>query len=244
MEPTHAIVLRRYDEDTDCDKFSILKTTPGVLEAMNEVCKITGNPEDIYYICDIAAVSDVTNRYDSLYVVGYNGTLPMIATKRWRDPGIGLDLSLPQLWEGNRASVSDMVWCAGYFGVPKDVLFMTVVECLEFAIKEVGLNSIKQEAFHAYSSLTRYMSEEIDAIRFKKLVDDYDRHIATVDYISMNYAILHCSLMAFGRHLPSNAYDAMTNIADVLYHKGEHDLIAILRSRIPLRKLLIASLGV
>ena len=241
VKHTHAIILRRHEEDTDSDKFSIFKTTSGVLEAKDEVDKIIGLPEDIYYVCDLAAVSDITNNFNFVYVIGYNCATPRIVSRKWSGQAIGLELSLPQVWEGNLVSVADMAWAAGYFGIPKDVLFPAVFECLELAIKGIALDDIKTK--QAHQNIVDYKSGNIDAKCLKELTGEFDKYIADIGYVSINYALLHCSLLALGKHMSSNAYDAMVNIADVLYDRGEGELIAILRSHIPLRKLLIASLG-
>lgn len=183
----YAVIRRRYDADSESNKYEIINTDEKFSVALSKADKYTGDPGDILIVCDLNDVSDITKKAKTMFVVGHDGkshNVPDVEQMTGRDSA-----SWITLLEEDVISLEGMFWVCFDCGVENYKLLSIVGECVSLAVLgseirdklEPYINSWKAGAINS-EEVTNYVEALID-LRDKNISRENEKAINALLYL-------------------------------------------------------------
>lgn len=237
MSYHYAVLRRRYNEDEQVDQYNIIATTESDdLENARKVAgNIQGQYEDIYYVCDIARVTEPNESCECLFVVNRKGSPVEVSIYQVSHSGAEIT-SLPAFWEFSNSKPSMMLAFAAECKSSKissKVIGSIILACLRSAM----LDNIPEEARSLYDLIQMFIVGKITKSRVLEVNKEF-RHIIN-RVINILYETSNIVIDNYGSR-GDKAFEILFEIRsinrDVYYEQAPH----IIRQHIPLRRILSA----
>lgn len=155
MMDYHSIILRRYSEEDECEKYYPIGTAESFPRAYAAAKKTKGNVGDIVIVCDTAYVADLARYARSVFVVDEDKEV--ISPKR--QIGSSFFPTIKTNWicafEGHDVKSSTLIQMCDHFGVDRKIIFKAILECVRSCIRFSRGNSL--EAVKALDAAEKYM---------------------------------------------------------------------------------------
>lgn len=240
--PAHTVILRRYSEETESDKYYPVGTVGSVTAANKLALQTSGEPGDILIVCDTAYVSDLPKYAKNIYVINAKG----ICEKARKVPidifASDINRNWLEVWEGDDFDLSHMTYFVFYkIGIPTTVEI--AVECSRLSIpyaidKEVIL-------------LSQQMANVADGFSLKKIYELRELQTELRFLRSrMWYKIVNVDahILAILHHMANSitlkdVHDHLMLMVECSAVLGREQVAEIIRKHVPLRRILLTPSG-
>jgi len=134
MNDKYTVILRRWSEDSESDKYYPIATSDSVKSANYLAEQRIGEPGDIIIVCDTAGVSDLARYARDMYVCDEKGRARKPLNPRKELTNDHDSVNWIYAWEGVEARADYMVSMCDYFGVSKLIVSKIVIDCAKAAL--------------------------------------------------------------------------------------------------------------
>lgn len=235
-EDRYVIIRQSILESEDAVSYAPVKFFSTVDEADHFTAKISGEPGDVLYLCDVAYVSEIPLSFMYCYLFNSKGQLESIGNKR---------KSYLVNWMSENENAFELIHYARSVGIDKILVSKCVCECIKSVrnLRPQDRAKVIDLADEIYNSkLMEYSNKHTEwtkPIRFNSLNEkalDLQRYALRSNgkdaSIDVNLAICSSALMFYNDSRWGDAVDAVASI--------NSDTISVIKGIITMKKFIIA----
>lgn len=234
--PKHTVILRRYSEEDESDKYYPIDTVGSAASANKLALKTSGEPGDILIVCDTAYISDLRKYAKSIFVVNADGVAVWTEEVPSKLRNNKKSINWLDAWEGSDVDPVNLIATLRLMTYFTDTLNLIVLELSRSTVHYASNVRTKEVFKFTIDSIVDYLSgvaSRSHIIVAAKGVDNYFGISYTENVVA---GVLASASYAVANNYSSDYEVAASCASDLI---GKNEVSGIIRRHMPLAKLLL-----
>ena len=238
----YAVIKRSHDKDLEKDTYDLVNCVKKLSSARDAAERKRGSEGDIFIVCNMDNVSNITNAESDVYIVTKSGKAKFVKKNEYSNWLKDRAANWIKECEGDRSTASELISRASYYSVDINKIAMALCACIRSRISYLPKSSVT--AMKVLEA-TEGMALKGILKRRQTIFDvegmDIDAENQSFEWKSGNKNRIGLACLGLTTLGDLNRIIDNVILADGSAAESDFQLAEVVRSYIPLRELLLAA---